>query len=202
MKDYVPIAARLGRVGWALVALLGFGSGPLFAQAAPPHTQTLAERVAATGRELIEHDPRLQDFAPDKRKALIKFVIGNLLFVSTHELGHGVLAEFELPNPAQDEDAADNFAILTALRLGGIFPDNMLIEATNGWFLADIRDRTTGEKPEYYDSHGLNLQRAYQIICMMVGSHPEKFAALAEKAKMPEDRAQSCKLGIPDRQDI
>jgi putative metallopeptidase DUF4344 len=193
MNRQMPIAAMVCSLGLGLAALLGLESWPLLAQNAPPAKQTFAERIAATERELIEHEHGLHHFAPHKRQALIEFVIGNLLFVSTHELGHGVLAEFELPNLAHDEDAADNFAILTTLRVGDSFSDNVLVEATNGWYLADIRDRRTGEKPDYYDSHGLNLQRAYQIICMMVGSHPEKFSALAGRAQMPEDRQASCK---------
>jgi hypothetical protein len=188
--------ARLPLLGCALSALVA-GTGVLLAQTAPPAPpapQTFAERVAATERELIEHEPTLHRLPPDKRKAMIEFVIGNLLFVSSHELGHGVLAEFELPNLAHDEDAADNFAILTALKVGNSFSDRVLVEATNGWYLADLRDKATGEKPAYYDSHGMNLQRGYQIICMMVGSHPERFKDLAERAEMPEDRQAGCKL--------
>jgi Putative metallopeptidase len=187
-----PKAAGLPRLGCALV-LLGFGTGPLLAQAAPPAAPSFAERVAAAERALVEHEPSLHHFPQHKRKALIEFVIGNLLFVSTHELGHGVLAELELPNPAHDEDAADNFAILTTLKVGNSFSDSVLVEATNGWYLADLRDKHTGEKPAYYDSHGMNLQRGYQIICMMVGAHPERFKELANRAEMPEDRQTSCK---------
>jgi putative metallopeptidase DUF4344 len=185
--------ASLRCLGWAALALLALGGGPLWANTAPPAQETFGERVAETESALIEHEPSLQRFSPDKRKRLIEFVIGNLLFVSTHELGHGLLAEFELPNLANDEDAADNFAILTTLKVGTDFSDNVLIKAVKGWYLADMRDKSTGEKPEYYDSHGLNLQRAYQIVCMMVGSHPEKFRELADSAQMPEDRQASCK---------
>ena len=181
-------------LGSAFLLLLGLGTTPLAAQSAAPADQSFEARLAETERALLEHEPGLHRFPPHKRKALIEFVIGNVLFVSTHELGHGVLAEFELPNLGHDEDAADNFAILTTLRVGGSFSDRVLTEAASGWFLSDLRDKQTGEKPAYYDSHGVDLQRAYQIICLMVGSHPEKYAALAEKAKMPDDRQQSCKL--------
>jgi putative metallopeptidase DUF4344 len=184
--------ARLLCLASALLALLGSGR-PLLAQAAPPAAQAFEARVAETERALVENEPRLKRLPPQKRKALIEFVIGNILFVSTHELGHGLLAEFELPNLGQDEDAADNFAILSALRVGTGFSDRVLIEATKGWYLADLRDKKTGEKPEYYDSHGMNLQRAYQIVCMMVGSHPEKFKELAAITQLPEERQRSCK---------
>jgi hypothetical protein len=36
----------------------------------------------------------------------------------------------------------------------------------------------------YYDEHGLNQQRAYQIVCLMVGFNGEKFKDLAKETKL------------------
>ena len=44
----------------------------------------------------------------------------------------------------------------------------------------------------FYDEHGLDRQRAYNIICLMVGSDREAFADLADQAKMPADRQTTC----------
>ena len=177
----------------ALFLLTTSSSAPLFAQPQPPTATTFEARVAEAVKSLVETRPGLKRFPMQKRKALVEFVIGNILFVSAHELGHGVLAELELPNLGHDEDAADNFAIFTALKVGTSFSDRVLVEATKGWYLADLRDKKTGEKPEYYGAHAMNLQRAYQIVCMMVGSNPEKFKELAEITKLPEERQHSCK---------
>jgi hypothetical protein len=185
-------AARLLCLLSALIVLHG-SSGPLLAQAPLPIAGSFAARIAETVRALAESEPRFKRFSPEKRKAMVEFVVGNMLFVTAHELGHGVLAEFELPNLGHDEDAADNFAILAALKVGISFSDRVLVEAAKGWYLADLRDKKTGEKAEYYDAHGMNLQRGYQIICLMVGSNPEKFKELADIAKLPEERQQSCK---------
>jgi hypothetical protein len=68
-----------------------------------------------------------------------------------------------------------------------------LAQAATGWFLNDRRDQDTGEKPLYYDEHNLSQQRAYQILCLMVGSDPVKFKSLADQMKMPEERQQTCK---------
>jgi Putative metallopeptidase len=176
----------------ATVALL-LSAGPLFAQTAPPASPSFAERVQEATRALVDKEPRLKRFPPQKRQALVEFVFGNILFVAAHELGHGVLAEFEVPNPGRDEDAADSFAIVTMLNIGNKFSDRVLVEAAKGWYLADRRDKKEGEKPAYYDAHGMNLQRAYQIICLMVGSDPEKYKELADIAKLPEERQASCK---------
>jgi hypothetical protein len=59
--------------------------------------------------------------------------------------------------------------------------------------LNDRRDQETGEKPLYFDEHNLSLQRAYQILCLMVGSDPDRFKDLADQMKMPESRQRTCK---------
>jgi hypothetical protein len=66
-------------------------------------------------------------------------------------------------------------------------------KAAQGWFLNDRRDQETKEKPLYYDEHNLSQQRAYQILCLMVGSDLDKFKGLADQMKMPETRQLTCK---------
>jgi hypothetical protein len=44
----------------------------------------------------------------------------------------------------------------------------------------------------YYDEHGLNQQRAFQIVCYMIGADPVRFKKLAEETKLPKDRQQRC----------
>ena len=68
----------------------------------------------------------------------------------------------------------------------------MLIEAAKGWVLSSYRDKRQGNELAFYDEHGLDLQRAYFVVCLMVGSDPEKFKELAKEAKLPEDRQSSC----------
>ena len=80
-----------------------------------------------------------------------------------------------------------------SLKVGSGLSHRVLVEAAKGWYLADLRDKKTGEKPAYYDAHAMNLQRAYYIVCLMVGSSPEQFTELADLAKLPEERRQSCK---------
>ena len=52
--------------------------------------------------------PRLEKMSPAKKKQLVEFVIGNTLFVLTHELGHGLINEFNMPVLGREEDAADS----------------------------------------------------------------------------------------------
>jgi hypothetical protein len=98
----------------------------------------------------------------------------------------------KLPVLGKEEDAADSFAATRLIGIGSEFSEQMVAEAAKGWFLADRRDQKTGDKTAFYDEHGLNQQRAYEIVCLMVGSDEDKFKDLAKETKLPEERQDSC----------
>jgi hypothetical protein len=97
-----------------------------------------------------------------------------------------------LPVLGRMEDAADTYATLRLIRSGSNFSRRVLTDAAEGWFMADRRDHKAGDRVAYYDDHGLNQQRAYQIVCLMVGSDDQKFKDLAKETKLPEERQDSC----------
>jgi hypothetical protein len=122
----------------------------------------------------------------------VEFVVGNTLFVLLHEMGHVIITEMRLPVLGREEDAADTFAALALLKMGTSFSQRVLAASAKGWFLSDRRDKQTGAEPLFYDEHNLSQQRAYQIVCFMVGSDPAKFKSLADESNMPEARQQRC----------
>jgi putative metallopeptidase DUF4344 len=140
----------------------------------------------------LDSVPRLKRLSPEKKKQLVEFVIGNTLFVLTHELGHGVINEFNMPVLGREEDAADSFAIVTALKMGSAASERVLIEAAKGQVFSAKRDKKDGNALAFYDEHGLDLQRAYTIVCFMVGAEPEKYTQLAKDTKLPEYRQKGC----------
>ena len=115
-----------------------------------------------------------------------------MLFVLLHELGHAVITQMGLPVLGRMEDAADTFAVFMLLQMGSDFSHRALVDAAEGWFFAARRDQKTGQRAAYYSEHGLNEQRAYQIVCIMVGSDAEKFRDLADETNLPEDRRHTC----------
>jgi Putative metallopeptidase len=125
-------------------------------------------------------------------QGLAEFVTGNLLFVLCHEIAHAAITQMGLPVLGRAEDAADSFASLRMIRLGSDFSHRVLADAAEGWFLSNRRDRQTGDIINYYDEHGIDLQRAYQIVCLMVGSDKDQFKDLASETKLPEARQDSC----------
>jgi hypothetical protein len=181
------------RLSFALL-LMGLGAGPLQAQSlapAAPSTRAFQAGIEEAAR-LTADQPHFKRLSPRQRQAHVEFVFGNILFVAAHELGHALVSEMKLPILGREEDAADVFAIVTALQIGDHLSHRVLEQATKGWFLAARRDKREGYALGYYERHGLNEQRAYQIVCLMVGSDPVKFRTLADETKLPQDRRRTC----------
>jgi hypothetical protein len=151
----------------------------------------LEQRTSEAARELAAH-PMLQGMRAPDRQRHVEFLVGNALFVLSHEIGHATISEMGIPVIGREEDAADIFATLMALEMSNAFADRALTNVAMGWFFSDRRNRNEGIRTSYYDEHGIDLQRAYNIVCLMVGSNPDKFAALADETQMPDERQLSC----------
>jgi putative metallopeptidase DUF4344 len=178
----------------AAAAIVGLTANTLVA-AAQPTEQQKAQMAAGIDEAVkaMDNIPRLKKLSPQARRQLVEFVIGNTLFVLAHEMGHGLINEMNMPVLGREEDAADSFAITTALKMGSKFSEQVLLEAGKGLVLSAKRDKKEGNKPAFYDEHGLDPQRAYTVVCYMVGSNPEKYKQLAKDTKLPEERQKSCK---------
>jgi len=175
---------KIGHGSVWLVAL-GLNTGIAFAQTGAPAATGqsqpaleagLGARMDAAVRE-AENDPRFGGQTEQQRRESIEFVLGNVLFAVTHEVGHMLVSRMNLPVLGREEDAVDAFAVVTGLNLGNAFSDRILTASASGWFMNDARDKREKTKTIYYDEHGLDEQRAYNIVCLMVGSSAEIRAA-------------------------
>jgi len=151
----------------------------------------LDQKVIETTAMVADY-PRLGGLTAAERQQHVEFVTGNTLFVLGHEAGHALISEMGIAVLGREEDAADVFSALVALQIGNAFADRVLINAATGWFYSNRRDRQDHVKMTYYDEHGIDLQRAYNIVCLMVGSDPKKFGELADEAGIPEERQGTC----------
>jgi len=174
------------------LALIVFSAAPAAADPDPAHKKELEQRVMDI-THMFQNDPRYnRGKTPEQIKDSVEFVTGNVLFVLGHETAHALISVFGIPVIGKEEDGADALATIVALKMGSSFAERVVINAARGWFLSDQRDKKEGTPSEYYDEHGLDLQRAYNIVCLMVGAAPEKFMALANEVKLPEERQSSC----------
>ncbi len=144
---------------------------------------------------MFQSDPRFnRGKTPEQIKDGVEFVTGNVLFVLAHETGHALISVFQLPVLGREEDAADSLATVVSLKMANSFADRVVKNAARGWFLSDQRDRKDGSPTPFYDEHGLDLQRAYTIVCLLVGGSPDKFTDLANEVKLPKERQDTCQF--------
>jgi Putative metallopeptidase len=109
------VTGRPLRHGYALVVALVSWSGPLLAEGPP--AAVFHSRMEEVAR-VLENEPRFKQLSSQHGQALSEFIVGNMLFVTAHEMGHAVMGEMQIPVLGREEDAADVFATLNALRLG------------------------------------------------------------------------------------
>jgi hypothetical protein len=184
---------RIGRKHILLLALavLLSATKPTFAQPTPADAEAFQARIDAAAVWLGSH-PRYKNTSLKYRQAIAEFVAGNMLFVVLHEMAHAAISELGLPVLGREEDAADSYAATRLIRIKSAVSNRVLTEAAKGWFMADRRDRKEGHPLPFYDEHGLNQVRAYEIVCLMVGSNKDEFKDLAKETKLPEERQDGC----------
>lgn len=126
-----------------------------------------------------------------------EFSLNNLNFALHHEVGHLLISEFSLPVLGKQEDAADNIATMLLLAKQS---NQALIDSANGWRVgAGLYNGPAAESsdlginlPALYDSHSPDFLRAGQIGCLMVGSHREVFATVAEELGLEDGAKEMC----------
>jgi hypothetical protein len=168
-----------------------FIAGRVFAQPAPAQPGALQARIDAAAVAL-EKNPRFKSLSPQYRQVIAEFMAGNTLFVLLHELAHAATSQMQIPALVGKEDAADSFAVTQLIKLSAGLSDRVIGESVKGWFMSDQRNRENGDPVEYYDEHGLDQERAYRIVCLMVGTGEDKYQRLAAATKLPKERQQSC----------
>lgn len=121
------------------------------------------------------------------------YAVNNTVFVLYHEIGHLLIGELGIPVLAKEEDAADNLAALLLLSAETVEADLALMDSADGWFLSDQADTSEFyEDSAFYGEHSLDVQRAFHIVCLMVGASKEIFGETATNVGIDDERQDSC----------
>jgi Putative metallopeptidase len=110
-------------------------------------------------------------------------------FILAHEFAHALIANFELPVLGKEEDAADSISTAVLLTI----PEGAEYAADAAAFFAALSD--SQEPPalvDYADSHSLDLQRAFDILCWVAGSSEASYEEVAEFEALPQSRLETC----------
>jgi hypothetical protein len=133
-----------------------------------------------------------QDLTKAQRAEIRRFAYNNSLFVLYHEVAHLLFHQLDLPILGREEDAADNMATWTLLNKRTEATDRVLADAAQGWILSGIAYDSGGDESDYAANHSLDKQRAYQIVCLMVGMDETAFRPIANEYRMERDRQDAC----------
>ena len=79
---------------------------PASSEAASSEGEKFQAKINATAHALGDN-PRFKKLSPEYRQELVEFVVGNMLFVLLHEIGHAAITQMDLPVLGRPEDAAD-----------------------------------------------------------------------------------------------
>lgn len=150
----------------------------------------VAAVLAAFALPALAQEPTDED-----RELAMEFAMHDAIFTMYHETGHLLVHELGLPVLGKEEDAADALAVILILKYteDEIERFNTLIDAADGWYFN--AENSTGEgiaDLSYYDDHSLDIQRAYAMVCMMVGADPDEFGEIADIYEMDQDRQDAC----------
>ena len=131
-------------------------------------------------------------------EATESYVESNVLGIFYHEMGHALIDILELPIFGQEEDAAD---VLSVFLVDAFFEEDTAVQlaydtAFGFYNDAEASDKAGYEVP-YWDVHGPDLQRYYNLVCLFYGANPDERDDVAEELGLPEERADYC----PDEYD-
>lgn len=123
----------------------------------------------------------------------VRYVVNNTLFTIYHEVGHLLVDKMDWPVLGREEDVADNFATYVLLNQRRRSFQQALKDAALGWKLEDQFYGNNRDNSDFYAVHSLDLQRAFQIVCMMVGEDRDNFYTTAQEWGIERSRQASCK---------
>ena len=131
------------------------------------------------------------DITEAEQRAAIRFAVENMQFVLMHEAAHLLMGEFEIPPGDDLETVADRFAALQLLGSsdGG---STALIASADGWRWSAGTDTGGQIDGAYMDVHNPDQRRADAVVCLMVGSDPARFSAVAELYSLDPSRQGDC----------
>ncbi len=133
-----------------------------------------------------------QELTKQQRADIRRFASNNSLFVLYHEVGHLLFHQLELPVLGREEDAADNVATWILLNKRTKEADRTLADAARGWIYSGVAYNSGGDESDYAAGHSLDKQRAYQIVCLMVGMDEKAFRPIADEYRIDTVRQDTC----------
>jgi hypothetical protein len=158
-------------------------------------TLHLLRSLSLASLALLSSPAISRDLTDEERATAMDFAMHDAIFTLYHESGHLLVGELGIPVLGKEEDAADSIAVILILNYTDDRDEryNTLIDVADGWYMNAQNSTGQGiDDLSFYDEHSLDIQRAYSVVCMMVGADPGEFGEVAEVYDMDADRQEAC----------
>jgi len=176
ISEAVPLKEKV-------TVIIGADDGPLY----DPNTNEIwipTEFLQEIDQRFV--DAELKEEEEERNDAVLDVLLHTLI----HEIGHAVIAQYEVPTLGKEEDAADNLAnvlILEYLEEG----DLIALNAADMFALED-RDIESFNDENFWDEHSLDIQRYYTTVCHVYGAYPDTQEELVQTGELSEEKAEQC----------
>ena len=128
---------------------------------------------------------RYNDNSDDQNESA-DFVRDVTTYIFYHEIAHALIDVHNLDYTGREENVADQFGTLMLT----YYEDGQdMLYKVGEWYIYNHGDRY-GEFP-YWDTHGTDLQRFYNVACYAYGANPD-YRGLVAEGYVPADRASNC----------
>ena len=122
---------------------------------------------------------------------LVNQAVGDVaLHTVLHELGHLLIAMYDIPIVGREEDAVD--ALATVLMLQATTDGAARVQRVAELYKLDSEPIKDLRKWDFMIEHSLNIQRHYQMMCHVYGSDPTSYQTLKRRIGFSDDRALIC----------
>src|SRR5918911_1814036 len=150
------------------------------------HSITMCYGLVQQSEDLFKDD--------EKNEAeLEEAVLNSTAWTFYHEMGHALIDIYQIAHTGKEEDAADELFTYILINEGGEAGERAALDGAENFYREASEDNDLNEE-QFADVHSLDKQRFYNIICLVYGSDPKKYASLTEgkEAILPEGRAEGC----------
>ncbi|PSL20178.1 DUF4344 domain-containing metallopeptidase [Shimia abyssi] len=141
----------------------------------------MAYALATPARAEVEFDK-----TPDE---VLGYVESNLLGIFYHELGHALIDILGLPIFGQEEDAAD---VLSVFLIDAFYEEDTAVQLAYDTAFGFLGEAENTGDVAFWDVHGPDLQRYYNLVCIFYGANPDERDDVAQDLGLPQDRAEYC----------
>jgi len=144
-----------------------------------------AKSIVYCYEELLEAQATLTNHTDQlSPKEAQLFATGWRDFVFFHELGHALIDQLEIPMLGREEDVADQISTYIWVHR----EDSEAI--LNGTIYSFSAQDAEVDEETLADTHSLNAQRYYNVMCWVYGADQERYEEAGEQ--LPEERREGC----------